>query len=239
MSDEKDLCILINGATRVTIDSIKECIENYKTLFPGLTFDVWLHTWKTEEGQENLLKDYVDFFIADRKPFTQEELDSLGVPFVQQLINHPQHKICRISHYSTYQAFCTLFKAIEEKKKKYKYALRARNDLFIKINTSEWINKISIVENENLYITVPNLWCVGAGANDHFGFGNFELVKKIWTPSLEIFNQTLSKSHNFEYAVGSFIQMTGCQQLICEPEKYIIRRLGRKDHNFTVDWELK
>ena len=233
----KDLCILINGSTRTTIESIKECIENYKRLFANIEHDVYLFTWKTEDGRENQLKDYVDYFYADEECPTQEELDKLGVPFTGQLRAHPEHKICRIGHYAVNHAFRRLFGEIKKINKQYKYALRARNDLYLEIDTTDWIK---IIEQDSAaYILPPNLWCIGAGSNDHLGFGLFDLVEKIWATDLESFNNILGGCHNFEMACDEMINRAKATKYIRDPARYIIKRMGRTDHNFDSDWNLK
>lgn len=242
----KKLCIVMQGSSRLPIEILIECIENYKKIFAWANPDIWAFTWKTEDGREEQLRPHVYKLFAEENSPTDEFLDSIGFPYTQQLKQrYPANKVCRIGHYSTIYGLDFLFKKIIESGEKYEYALRARNDLYFEGNTNDWEE---IVRNDpNAYITHGVLWGDhNSQYNDHIGFSRFDLVKNIWAYDKEIIDNVFANSWAPEYYIKIMSERNNTHQHVAPVEKYILKRVGRNDASekdeipvFNQDWIIK
>ncbi len=233
---KKKLCLLITGATRIPPQRIIECINNFKKHFEWANPDIWLFTWKTEDGNENQLEPHVTkFFAPDFSP-TQESLNEMHITQVQQLNSQPEHRVCRISHYAMVYGMDYLFKKIRESGQEYEFACRIRNDLYFEVppekNTEKWA--FFATENPKAHINTGVIWAACDGVSDHMGFSTFENLESIWKFDLADFNKTIASSWNFEQYVATMTTRNGCVHHPIPVVRYVIRRRTPEQ-----DWTIK
>jgi hypothetical protein len=232
--EKKKLCIIINGSLRFNNDVIINSIERCKKLFEWADPDIWLFTWKLEDGREKELEKHCYKLIADEFSPTDEQLDGLGIPYCGCLRTWPEHKICRISNYSCSYGMDYAFNKIIQSGEKYEYAFKMRNDLVLEADTESWV-KIAD-ENPSWYITPDNFWARGHGINDHVGFGKFDTVRDAWSFGLDEFKKYYYDAWNAETYLKNKIDRMSLPHHMVGVNKYIIIRVGRLDESPRPDW---
>ena len=236
----KKLCIVLNGLVRLPIEKHIEVIQNYKKQFSSWAGepDVWYFTWRIDNKiNKDILRSNVYKLFAHESSPTDQFLDQLKIPYTKQLDSYESntsHKSCRIGNYSTIYGPSYVFDKIAESNENYEYAVRGRNDLYFETNTLEWYeivrDHLIIRKDKEIYISPPNYWCSGQGANDHLGFGKFSIVKNIWKYEQEEFKKLLASSWNIESYVEEMIKRNAWN-VTMPVARYIIKRK-------TEDWRM-
>jgi len=234
---KKKLCIIMNGSLRFGNETIINSIERCKKLFEWAEPDIWLFTWKVEDGREKELEKYCYKLIADEFSPTDEQLDALGIPYCGCLRLWPEHKICRISNYSCCYGMDYAFNKVIESGEEYEYAFKMRNDLILEADTTIWQKVAEEFPDE--YLTADNFWARGNGINDHIGFGKFNVVRAAWTFSLDEFRKDYYDAWNAEGFLKNKLNKIPCSHRLIDVTKYIIIRTGRIDENPRSDWVFK
>ena len=232
----KKLCVLINGSMRLPEQTIIDCIEDCKQQFSFIEHDIWVFTWKTDNNIEKSIQPHVFKLIANEPSPTFLDLDWLEIPFTEQLKQHPEHAICRVSHYSTMYGLNCIFEEIAKSGIMYEYALRMRNDIVVKIDHPEsWFHFLE----PKKYITPPMMWSY-LGINDHMGLGFFDDVKNIWTYDEEHFKTVIPQCWNFELYIQKRLEMFDIKNIIMPVSNYVVKRTNRAYPNGAPmeDWIL-
>jgi len=211
----KKLCIVLTGQLRLPIEKHVEIIENYKRQFRSWAGepDVWYFTWKMDNKvDEEMLRSHVYRLFAEEQSPDNKILGQLGIPYSKQLNSYEVdsfHQTCRVGHYAIVYTPSYVFDRIVESGEEYEYAVRGRNDLYFETDTFDWYETVRdhliIRKDKEIYISPPNYWCAGQGANDHLGFGKFSVVRNIWRYEPEEFKKLLSSSWNIESYVQEMI----------------------------------
>jgi hypothetical protein len=239
LNTEGSLCILMTGSFRLSLETTLEVIENCQKQFPWASpVDVWFLTWRSEklDNHYDELSRRVCRIIADEESPGEAMMTQLQIPFTGQLRAHPEHESCRVGHYASHYAVGYLFDQIDKSGKRYKYALKIRNDLLFEADTDMWTDIIK--KAPSTYLTMTNFWCPGVGINDHVGFGTYENMRKVWRFDLDEFKQDLARSWNPESLVELKVRKAGAVVYTFEPRSYRITHRGRTDINIP-DWVQK
>lgn len=200
----KDFAVCISGQPRCIYEGEKD----FKKLFNGLDYDVFIHTWESKE----LLSSWghnMGFENKQTKVYSGQELVDLYKPkhyqieeydvsqFYKYNVESPGYRNPTNKVYSSYSQFYTIMKSFEvlneyenENTTKYKYAVKYRMDLdvdfeFSKLFTesdisNEWVNiKKRLDENPNLIIVNPGYdWPNGNGVSNLLAMGNTDAMYK-------------------------------------------------------------
>jgi len=135
------IALLIGGVVRLSVDAHAKCIKDAQNLFSNNDINQITTFCKTWSSKEDLtaIKELCDHFDDVEPCPTQQDLDQIKFPTVGQLQSHPEHIVCRISHYAMLHGTNHLRLEADRHPINFDLYIRFRNDLSVDINLNEWL----------------------------------------------------------------------------------------------------